>query len=414
MRKEIQPFHNDVLAAYQADMFDSLIHKHNITTESSKSYVFENKQESELKPLRGYFAMKDMDGKRKKYFIEEMYYEDLPIRVDKQEEMFFKESSRTKGVIVRPIELTPFRIKPEKCWDNNKEFIDVIAPFSHSQPLYWTLNKIVAIMGYIGKTFCGVCSLSEFGKSSIYLILDSLTKKVPVFQPRSVPGVLVQITEDGNMVFDEVHGVAKEVKDCMENFSLQVAGNSPIYINGAMRAKNTKPRYNVPDQSITYLYNVYSNYRDPESSFWNYIWKNRKAMESRFLCLKFEGELTEEFDKEFSIPDVAKDNRMLYIKIAKHLLWLKKEKKNNTIKRRYINSKELSLKKRHKIIYDEITWGIDQYSSSQEEYDELIKLLNTSITSYEAMLSYNKDSPVRYNPASKVGQTELYKEEQVK
>ena len=130
--------------------------------------------------------------------------------------------------------------------------------------------------------------------------------------------------------------------------------------------------------------------------------------------MEFKGKLLEEFDRKFNIPQVAEDNKMFYVRMAKHLLWLKEQKQQNLIQRKYKPNEALFLKGRHKIIYDEITWGIDQYSSSQEEYDELIKLLNTSITSYEAMLSYNKDSPVRYNPASKVGQTELYKEEQVK
>jgi len=242
------------------------------------------------------------------------------------------------------------------------------------------------MMGYIGKTFCGICSLSEFGKSSIYLILDALTKKCPVFQPRSVPGVLAQITNDGNMIFDEVHDAPSEVKSCMENFSLQVAGNSPIYINGAMKSTNTKPKYDVSQQSITFLYNVYSNYKDPEKQFWNYIWSNKKAMESRFLCLKFEGKLMEEFDKDFDVPSVAEENKMFYIKIAKQLLFLKQLKLKNAYSKRFANNYPLDLKGRHKIIYDELLWGIDIYCQNQEEYDKFVALLNASINGYQSMI----------------------------
>lgn len=388
MKPELTKWHSIVLQTYNAIMFDTLVHAHNIVTESAKSFQFEDADELELpKPLRGYFAMKDVDGKKTKYFIEDQYYAQLPIRVNAAEEIFFKDNARTRSVVLKPTDITPFRVKALQCWNSNRAFIDEIAPFQHSEPDQWTLSKIVAVMGYVGKTFCGVCSHSEFGKSSIYLILDALTKKCPVFQPRSVPGVLAQITSDGNMVFDEVHDAPGEVKSCMENFSLQVAGNSPIYINGAMKSTNTKPKYDVAQQSITYLYNVYSNYREPEKQFWNFIWSNKKAMESRFLCLKFEGKLLEEFDKDFDIPLVAEQNKMFYIKIAKHLLYLKGLKLTNAYQRRYNQNALIELSGRHKIIYDEIVWGLDMYCESQSEFDKFVHLLNAAINSYQMMIS---------------------------
>jgi hypothetical protein len=287
-------------------------------------------------------------------------------------------------------------------WDSNKEFVDQIAPFEHSNPDQWTLNKIVALSSYIGKTFTGVCSLSEFGKSSIYLILDAITQKCPVFQPRSVPGVLAQITENGNMVFDEVHDTSSDVKACMENFSLQVAGNSPVYVNGAMRSKHTKPQYDVSQQSITYLYNVYSNYSSPNKQFWNFIWSNTKAMESRFLCMKFDGKLLEKFDKTFDVVKEASDNKVFYINLAKHLGYLKEVKLNNKHQRRYSNKDHLeTLKGRHKIVYDEITWLIDVYAQDQEEYTKFVRLLNLTISSYKNMLKDKiVDKPVEIKTKS--------------
>lgn len=396
MRDVIRKWHSITLQSYQAMMFESLIHRHNIVTESPKIYTFENDDGGEV-GLKGYFAMKEVDGKKSKYFIEEESYPKLPIRVNSVEEMFYKESARSKSVILRPTEITPFRITPKACWESNKEFIDSIAPFEHSMPDMWTLNKIVAIMAYIGKTSIGICSLSEFGKTSIYLILDSLTKKCPVFQPRSVPGVLVQITGNGNMVFDEVHEVESKVIKCMENFSLQVAGNSPLYINGAMKSKNTKAQYDVAQQSITYLYNVYGNYANPNKQFWDNIWANKKAMESRFLTLRFEGKLIETFDKNFNIPMEAQDNKMFYIKVAKHLMHLKSLKFENKYVRRYTQGNHLVLTGRHKAVYDELAWGIDVYSESQAQYDSFITLLNGCIQGYKDMINGYSASTTKVN-----------------
>jgi len=386
MKETTRKWHNSVLEAHNAIMFESLVYPHNIITTTSAQWILEDKDGMEQEPIKGYFALKDVNGKKCRYFIEDDIYDKLPVRVEDNEAMLFKDSSKKKSVIIMPTAVTPFRIKAEQVYKNNHNFINDIAPFEHTRQDMWTLNKIIAIMGYIGKTFLGVCSESEFGKSSIHLILDSITKKNPVFQPRSVPGVLAQITHDGNMVFDESQETSNEVKRCMENFSLQVGGNSPIYINGAMKSKNTKPRYDVSQQSITFLYNVYNHYKEPEKQFFDYIWSNKKAMDSRFLKIKLEGVLLERFDKDFDIVKEAEDNKLFYMDIAKHLLWLKGLKLSNAYQRRYSKEGQLRLKGRHKIIFDEITWGIDLYCDTSEEYHKYFDLLESCITSYKQML----------------------------
>jgi len=393
IREESKKWHNSVLSQHQALMFETLIHKHNMITDTPKAYIFQDQDGLELDThLRGYLALKEMHGIKNKYFITEKNYSKLPIRINKTEELYYKEGARTKSVILRPTDVTPFNIKPQQTSWSNKTFIDNLAPFTHTQPLHWTLNKICAITSFTSKTFLGISSLSEFGKSSIYLILDAITQQCPVFQPRSVPGVLINITGTGNMIFDEVHEASSDVKNCMENFSLQVAGNTPVYINGAMKSKNTKPRYDVSQQSITYLYNIWTNYSEPEKQFWNNIWKNKLAMESRFLCLKFEGKLTEQFDKDFDIVGEAEKNKMAYIETAKQLLWMKQQRISNTYKRKYGQGYHQTLKGRHKIIYDELTWTIDQYSESQQEYNTLILELNKCITNYQSMIGNRTQS----------------------
>lgn len=387
MRPESQVFHNDVLQHFNNSMYLTLLYRHHIVTETPASYQFEDKDCCDIVGgHRGYFALKEVNGQKMKYFIEEQYYQKLPIRINATEEMFFKEGARKKSVILSPTEITPFRIKPERCFAD-REFFDTLAPFQHSNPDHWTLSKICAVMADVGQTFIGVCGHPELGKTSIYLTLDALNGKSPVFQPRSVPGVLKQITTDGNMVFDDIHAAPGDVKKIMENFSFHVAGNAPIYRNGALKSKNTKELYDVSQQSITYLYNEYSDYPNPEKSFWNRLWLNNAAMESRFLCLRFTGKLTEQFDNNFNVPQVAEDNRFLYIRLAKHLMYLKKMKRTNTYQRKYPETNHLDLKGRHKLIYNELTWGIDLYADSQSEYEKLVKILDGCITSYKVMLN---------------------------
>ena len=395
MRKETQRFHNDVLAMHQAILFDTLVYPHNLITDSIKSFTFEDVNGAETEPIRGYLALKETKGKKEKYLIEEEIYEHMPVRVNDVEELYLKESSTRKAVVLRPTNPIPFKIKAEQTFNSLKWFIDELAPFEHSSPYEWKLLKICAVMGYVGKVFLGISSPSEFGKSSIYEILHSLTKKSPVFQPRSVPGILIQITGDGNIVFDEVHQSNAETKQCIENFTLQVAGNKPVYINGAVQTTKTKAKYDVARQSITFLYNSYNNYKNPQDEFFDNLFANNHAMDSRILKLKFSGKLLEKFDKNFNIVQTAEENKLYYMKIAKYLLWLQQVKLTNSYIRKFTYHSNLNLKGRHKIIYDEITWLIDMYSESLTEYTHLITVLDNCILEYRKMMEqrgYYKES----------------------
>ena len=395
MKENIRRWHNDVLAAHSAIMFDTLVHDFSIITDSVKSFTFEDEDGNELEALRGYLALKETKGKKVKYFIEEKFYDELPIRIKESREVYLSESSNRKAIIKRPMNPTPFRIRAEKCFKSEKEFIDDFADFEHTNPDAWTLAKITAIMGYVGKTFVGMCSPSEFGKSSVYEIIHSITKKSPVFQPRSIPGILIQVTGDGNIVFDEVHQSNNEVKRCMENFTLQVGGNKPVYINGAMKAGKTKAKYNVSKQSITFLYNTISHYSNPDEEFFDHFFGNNLAIDSRLLKMRLDGKLLEKFDRNFNIEKTAEDNKMFYMDIAKHLLYLKDLRASNSYKRRYDFQSGIRVKGRRKMIYEEITWMIDIYSEDETEYKKMIKVLDNSVMSYDAM----------------IGKTELIEEE---
>jgi hypothetical protein len=385
MKDQTQKWHSSVLQTHNAHMFESNIYPHNVFTETPKTYQFEDERGMDLPYLlEGYLAKKEVNGQMKKFFIDSKYFQELPIRVNNKDKVMLKESARIKSIVYIPTDITPFRIKPGKMFDNEKQFVDEFAPFEHSVPKIWTLNKMIAIMSFVGKTFMGVCSNPEFGKSSAYTMLDAITRKCPVFQPRSAPGVLVQITGDGNMVFDDIHATPSEVKRIMENFSFDVGSGKPVYINGAIKSSSTKSKYDVSRQSITYLFNRYEDYSNPEKTFWDNIWDNPSAMKSRFLCVKFEGKLLEQFDKGFNIVQVAKDNKMYYINVAKHLLYLKQLKLENGHTRKWVGINHLNLSGRHQSIYDEVTWLLDLYCKTQVEYDVYLDLFNRSITKYHS------------------------------
>lgn len=383
MRKEAHKFHLDVLGIYKSNMYDTLIHPNNITSDL-RSVDFEEYKDK-FNSLKGYFAAKEdpKHGIMRKYWIDEDFLDQLPVRVKKEEFVTLKNTSVNKSVIIKPTEVISFRIKPEQKF-YQKPFIDSFADFDHTCPTQWTLMKNVVVAAQVCKTFMGLCSRSEFGKSSMFEIMDAITDKCPVLQPRSVPGAIIHINTYGNMVYDEVQNTDKKVKDIIENLTLQIAGNKPDYINGALKTHGLKTRYNCVNQSITFLYNELSQYPN-EKDFFDYVWTNRVAMESRILKLKFDGVLSEKFDKNFDMVTCASENRQYYIDCAKHLLWLQEMIMKNQYKRRYTHTSVLNVNGRRKQSYDCITLLLDMYSTTQDEFSALCKELDKCITNYRDM-----------------------------
>lgn len=359
-------------------MYSKLIHEHNLSSTTLKIIEFTDEQGYPLQPIEGFFAVKD----RTKYWIDKDLISELPLKAGKDvQRLSYKED-----IVLRPMNPAKFRILPEQKF-NIRMMIDEFVSFEHTHPKDWQLLKFIALAGMVGRTYICVSSPSEFGKSSIFDVMHYLTDKCPVFKPRSIPGVLNHINSTGNLVFDETHECKKEVLNIIEEFALQIAGGKSIYINGALKSAKTRDRYNCCNQSITFLYNDVGNYKDPKKEYFEYIFSNNKAIDTRFLKVKLKGKLTEEFSKDFDIPQCARSNLVYYMNFLKTVEYLRELRTNNGYVRLRKHDTLLNIKGRRRMVYDEITWLMDMYSTSQEEYDELVSGLDTAITEYKVMVS---------------------------
>ena len=119
------------------------------------------------------------------------------------------------------------------------------------------------------------------------------------------------------------------------------------------------------------------------------MFENNKAIDTRFLKVKLEGKLVEKFGKDFNMKSTAINNRMYYIKLAKHLMWLQEAKQQNLYSRRY--ETDNILKGRRRQIMSDITWLIDMYSEDVDTYNFLTNELDNSIFSYRTMINELKD-----------------------
>jgi len=383
LREEIIRWHSDVVAEYTRNMFDTLLYPEQITTSSMKEFELEPLKVDEDGILaKGYFATKD----KKKYFVHADHYPYMPLRLKPDILKEYRFGSQGKQDVIYTINKPiPFKVLP----DHTMEFdyvVDNFLDFESSNPKHWIMLKVMAIMLQLGKGFVCLSSNPSLGKTSIFSMVHGLTNKCPVFKPRSVPGVLNKINTDGNMVFDEAHQCKKEVRDIMEEFSLDIAGGKSMYVNGAQKSANTKNNYNCFNQSITYLYNNAECYKQPDKVYFDVNFKNNEAMDDRFLKFKLQGELTEKFSRDFDIIGAAKQYESVYRKYLKEFAWLQQQLMSGKLKRRYEDNYVPTLKIRKKQTWDLLTLGFDMYAKTQGEYDEWCLILIKCKEEYEDMV----------------------------
>ena len=327
MKEDNRKYHQQVLATHNSMMYSTLIHPHSIRSETLKQIELKDMNTQEPFLTKGFFAVKDRD----KYWITTQFIDYLPLRVERNE---CDEYTHQDDVVLYPTNPKIFKINPEQCFDNT-ELLDHFMNFKHTNQITWDLIRIIGIALQIGRGYVCLCSNPSSGKTSVFDGLHSLTDKCPVFKPRSVPGVLHQITSTGNMVFDDVLEAKKEVREIMEEMNINIGGWRSVYINGALKSSQTKREYPVNNQSITYLFNRRQDYANPEKNYFDVMFENNKAIDDRFLKVKLDGNLEEDFRVDFNINQEADKNKMYYIKMAKHLLWLEQQKQQNNFKLKF-------------------------------------------------------------------------------
>ena len=374
-------YHQQVLSTHNTTMYSTLIHPHCVRSETLKEIELKVASEDETVVTKGFFAVKD----RNKYWITPQFIDNLPVRVEDSEcdTYTYKED-----VILYPRNPKIFKITPEKCFDNTK-FLDHYLKFDNSNTLAWDILRIIGIASMVGRTYICIASNPSLGKTSVFDVNHALTDKCPVFKPRSVPGVLHQITGDGNMVFDDVLEAKKDVREIMEEMCLQIGGWRAVYINGALKTSQTKREYNVWNQSITFLYNRVQDYSNSDERYFDVMFENNSAIDNRFLKLRLEGELTEDFKVDFNIETVAEKYRMYYIQIAKHLLWLQQEKRQDNFQRRFSpTTTMLTLKGRRKDVFNEIDCIMNLFAKDQTQYDKWYNGIEQAVIDYRTMFGH--------------------------
>lgn len=371
-------YHYNTLKMFNVELFETLLHEHNVISDNLKE--LENTDTGVR--YQGYYAKKD----KNLYFLNKETLKELPVRINET-----IEEKDGKNIVFVITKFRSFKIKGEKTIPF-KILIDELACFEHTKPIDWTLYKIICLASYCGRTFTRISTNPAFGKNSMKNIMNLLTDQVKVVKPRSVPGVLKELTPTGELVLDESSGLKKEIRDLIQEIVLQLGDGSPTYTNGALKSQShhTKDKYDVHGLSITAMYNRLSDYKG-EGEFFDYQFANNSAIKDRLFPLLFEGTLNERFELDFNPKEEAEIHKTSIIQLLKNIQYYKENWRNEL---KDYNTIIHNCKGRHKQSVEVFFDFINLYSDSEEEYRFLCNELLKRYEAYNLMISKAKEEKV--------------------
>ena len=302
-------FHYDTLQLFRSEMYDTLLFKHNLKSSTPK--------EVEFKDYDGDIKCFILQKNNSVYLLDKRYFKQLPIRIKESKELVTKQ-----GDVVQVItKFDSFAIKASKEM-TFREMVDII-DISHTNNDLYTLWKIVAYASRISRINIRVCSPSEWGKSSIFHVLDMVFYKSPVVtQVRSVPAFALNVSPDGLIVLDEMGNIPGEIKDKILSCLLQCGDMKTKLTLGSAgsHSHGTKPLYDIHNFSCVCLYNDLSQYKDPEK-FFDRMWSNNRAVTSRFLPLRLKGGVLDMTQFRGKAPKLTQEVKNKYYAMMKSLEW---------------------------------------------------------------------------------------------
>lgn len=321
----------------------------------------------------------EKDGK--KYMAPAKYIEYLPFNPMKSYECYLKKSDTT---IYNLIEQTmSVKITPEKTLQF-RDLVQVFNPVQHTKPYTWTFLKLQAIASKYKGCKYRLCSVPACGKNANDIILHMIfNDNVRVSKP-TLAKCESLFYFNQKVIPDEMTSLTPAQVREIEPFFLTIADESPVFQKHSMATTKNMNNVNISRASCIFTYNDIKSLTS-DSKFFDEIWQNKAAFNSRYCALFLDGEITSSMpklnnDQARLIMEQYYDKlRMIAKNIAYYVQNMHKELKH------YDRSK-IILKGRKLTNFEGVLDALDVYCQDQTEYDQWLGRVNDWIISYNEMV----------------------------
>jgi hypothetical protein len=287
-------FSYTLIKAYSKEMFDTLLYKHHLSSNTPKVVEFDDNEVGSK--ANGYYFTKN----NVKYLLDDKDNDGinnltkLPIRVMETTER----ETKTKEVVLHITKYKSFKPIPDKVYTIKQ--IMALDGITHMNPDCWTMQKVIAFTAYTARINVYLSAVRRSGKTSYLSSLGKITNKgYVVDKPRSVAGLAKGISEDGYIVLDEMGSMTREEKEGVYNFLFQAGGMNPDFTTGKAESAqhHLNSIYSIQNLSVVLVCNLFEDYlcNDEVSGeldiknkdkFIQYLFDNGQAINDRFMPLR--------------------------------------------------------------------------------------------------------------------------------
>jgi len=363
-------FHNDCIQKFNNDLYDKIFTHENIASKHKSIKIKGDK-------YYGYFLEKD----KTQYFMLTEHLEHLPFKitehiVDDYKGEVFHFITGVKSINIPATKQMSFR-----------ELVDIMPAFTHTNPLHFTLYKLLAIAGYCDRLNARISTDAGFGKDSVVGIIQQLVDSTVNIYGATFAKLEFSLTNK-LMILNELGNLKNDEKFSMQEFLLATGAYFNTYTKRTRKTATTQEQYDISKLSLIIFYNLPEYYVGKAQEYFDQIFT--KAVIHRFMPFVFEGRLTTKFEKIIDVEKIVEANEDVYKDVIATLNYF-----------RYNKLKEITYTipetiefpetlKRYERTFNVILKYVAEYARTQEDFDKLSTELYDCYKAYEGLLISEK------------------------
>ena len=361
-------FHNDSLKYFNEKLYKNILTTSNIVSRE-QSYNFKDKGE-----IQGYRLEKHNDIKT--YFLKSEDIKSLPLKVVKT----MKDTFRT-DVLHIVTNCNTVKIPSEKT-TSFRNIVNWVCNFEHDKEVHWKLYKIVILTGLIDRINFRVQTPAGFGKDSVVNAVIELVNKTANIYGATFAKLEYYLLNKF-LFFNEIGGLKEVDRQNFQTFFLETGDFSNTYNKHSRKTSKTKEKYDISKTSVGIASNINLYYN--EKGLDCFVQMFTRAVNNRFLPLKFDGVLTQDFSENFNVDNVISKNQTFYKKVISTINWFRDNHRTlEPTDWHYNPTRDFGYgTNRLKMSFERICKYISYYATSKEEYvsltDELFKCYKAQV-----------------------------------
>jgi hypothetical protein len=359
--------HNDSLQYFNENLYKDILTLDGV---ASRKTAIKHEEEK----YYGYFVEKN----KQLYFLQDTPEENtdildlMPVKVIQKTETDFN-----KKVFFFVNKCASVKIPCEKKMDF-KVMVDTLSNFNHTNPLHFTLSKLITVTGYCSRINYRIVAERGFGKDCVINNVNELVGGISNIYGATFAKLEYSLKYP-YLIFNEMGNLKTDDKHNMQQFLLATGAYFNKYLKKSRATEDTKEEYDISKTSLGIIYNPPNYYVDKGQEFFDMMFT--PAVMNRFIPFYLEGRLSEKFDSQFDVEEVVGKNMQLYKDIISTLMYYRENKPAN----KYGIPKEIKFDDktiRFERSFLEIAAFISEYADDAEEYNKYVMELYKSYKAY--------------------------------